>query len=112
MLASEATEEESTEVELTFEDLISPENELKRALPEADAYNEHKYRLTAAGKAKMQRLLAGGEYQPVAEGIRRIKSKYGRYSLKDLLYQVYTRYPEMTTESEIKEKVLRRRQKR
>ncbi len=42
------------------------------------------------------------------DGIRKIKRKYGNYSLSDLLYYVYTKYPEMTTESAIKDKVLRR----
>ncbi len=109
-VSAEATEEEASEVELGFQDLIEPEHELdERDKPEADAFEEYKYRLTAKGKQKMESLLKSGQYRPVADKINRIKSKYGRYSLSDLLYYVYTHYPEMTTESEIKERVLRRR---
>ena len=59
----------------------------------------------------MKQLLASKEFAPVAEGIRKIKFKYGNYSLDDLLYYVYTKYPEMTTESEIKDHVLRKGRK-
>ena len=108
--SAEATEEEASEVEFAFEDLIEPEHELEeRDKPEADAFEEYKYRLTPKGIAKIESLLKNGQYRPLADKIKRIKSKYGRYSLSDLLYYVYTHYPEMTTESEIKERVLRRR---
>jgi hypothetical protein len=43
------------------------------------------------------------------ETVRRIKTKYGALSLQDLLHYVYTKYPAMTSESEIKDKVLRRK---
>jgi len=45
----------------------------------------------------------------ILEKIRRIKTKYGALSLQDLLHYVYTKYPDMTTASEIKDKVLRRK---
>lgn len=110
--SGEATEGEVSEVELAFEDLIEPDQELaERVKPEADAFEEHKFKLTRNGAQKMEALVKSGRYQPVVDGIKRVKSKYGRYSLSDLLYYVYTKYPEMTTESEIKEKVLRHRRK-
>lgn len=108
--SGEATEGEATEVELTFEDLIEPDQELAdRVKPEADAFEEYKFKLTPRGAQKIEELLKGGQYQPVVDGVKRVKSRYGRYSLSDLLYYVYTKYPEMTTESEIKEKIIRRR---
>src|SRR6266566_1830025 len=109
-VSAEATEEEASDVELAFQDLIEPEKELEdRDTPEADAFEEYKFRLTAKGLNKLESLLKSGRYQPVADKIKRIKSKYGRYTLNDLLYYVYTNYPDMAVESEIKDKVLRRR---
>jgi len=77
----------------------------------SDAYEERKYVITQEGKKHIQQLLNEDRYAPIVDGIRKAKSKYGNYSLSDLLYYVYTRYPEMTTESEIRDKVLRRRRK-
>jgi uncharacterized protein YwgA len=104
---------EQAEVDLSFEDLLGPEDvmapELDEIAPTADSYEETRYMLTDEGKRKMEDLLSRKEYQPFVEGIRKVKSRFAKYSLNDLLYYVYTRHPEMTTESEIKEKVLRRR---
>jgi uncharacterized protein YwgA len=104
---------EQAEVDLTFEDLMGPEDvmapEPDEIAPTADSYEESRYMLTDDGKRKMETLLSNREYQPFIEGIRKVKSRFAKYSLNDLLYYVYTRHPEMTTESEIKEKVLRRK---
>lgn len=104
---------EQAETDLTFEDLMGPEDvmapEPDEIAPTADSYEETRYTLTDDGKRKMEALLNNREYQPFVEGIRKVKSRFAKYSLNDLLYYVYTRHPEMTTESEIKEKVLRRR---
>lgn len=104
---------EQAEVDLTFEDLMGPEDvmapELDEIAPTADSYEEMRYTLTDEGKRKMEELLGNREYTPFVEGIRKVKSRFAKYSLNDLLYYVYTRHPDMTTESEIKEKVLRRR---
>jgi len=48
-------------------------------------------------------------YTEAFDKIKKIKSKYGALSLQDLLHYVYTKFPDMTTASEIKGKVLRRR---
>ena len=77
--------------------------------PTADSYEEARFYLTEAGKRRMEKLLENEDYKPFVEGIRRVKSRFSKYSLNDLLYYVYTRHPMMTTESEIKERVLRRR---
>jgi len=104
---------EQAEVDLTFEDLMGPEDvmapEPDEIAPTADSYEETRYTLTDEGKRKMEALLSNREYTPFVEGIRKVKSRFAKYSLNDLLYYVYTRHPDMTTESEIKEKVLRRR---
>jgi len=112
---AEATDAEAAEVDvLDFDQLIGdgsddPQEPSSDAFGAADAYEERKFLLTDRGRERMKKLLENKEYAPVVDSIRRVKSKYGRYSLNDLLYYVYTKYPEMTTESEIKEKVLGRR---
>lgn len=110
---AEASEPEKAEVDLTFEQLMGPDDIMAptsdEIAPTADSYEELRYRLTETGKSKMDKLLADPQYKPFIDGIRRVKSRFSKYSLNDLLYYVYSRHPEMTTESEIKEKVLRRR---
>jgi uncharacterized protein YwgA len=108
-VTAESTEEESAEVDYTFEDLIEPEQQLEqRGRPEADSYEERVFFLTSEGRSRVERLIEGTESGEIADRIRSLRKKYSRYSLNDLLYYVYTRYPEMATESEIREKVLRR----
>jgi len=111
--SAEASEPEKAEVDLTFDELMGPEDVLsagsEEISPTADSYEEARFRLTAKGKEAMERLLKEHGYMPFVDGIRKAKSRFLKYSLNDLLYYVYTRHPEMTTESEIKEKVLRRR---
>lgn len=113
-VAAEATAAEAAEVDmLDFDELMSESPDVSSPTADdgylaADAYEERRFKLTDEGTKKIEDLLQSGEYKPVVEGIRRIKSKYGHYSLSDLLYHVYTKYPDMTTESEIKDKVLRR----
>jgi len=109
-VTAEGTEEEAAEIDFTFEDLIEPERgKDDPSGPAPDAYEEYRFYLTPQGIQKIQRLLSDDTYKPLVDSIRRVKSRYGQYSLRDLLYHVYTKYPEMTTESEIKENVLRRR---
>lgn len=102
-IAAEGTEAEAAEIDFTFENLIEPDSEAP------DVYEEYRYFLTQDGLKKIEQLLKSGAYKPLVDAIKRIKTRYGQYTLNDLLYHVYTKYPEMTTESEIKEKVLRRR---
>lgn len=113
-VTSEASEPEAEEVDrLSFDHLMGRDVEKSSdgdfdGASAADAYEERRFQLTEEGRNRINQLLKSGEMVPVANKIRRIKSKYGKYSLKDLLYYVYTKYPEMTTESEIREEVLRR----
>jgi len=116
-VAGEATDEEAVEVDMSFDELMGEcsdtiEGTPSNALRTADAYEERIFRLTDEGKAKVKSLIQRSEYEPVVDGIRRVKSRFGGYSLNDLLHYVYTQYGEMTTESEIKKKVLRRGRRR
>ena len=108
-----ATAPEKAEVDLSFEQLMGPEDLLASGsdeiAPTADSYEESRFYLTETGKRRMEELLEDKKYRPFVDGIRKVKSRFSKYSLNDLLYYVYTRHPSMTTESEIKEKVLRRR---
>lgn len=111
-----ATDSEAAEIEeidqLEFDDLF----EDKRGNgnggasgPPPDAYEERQFALTADGLEKFKVLSENESFRPASDAVRRIKSRFGTHSLDDLLYYVYSKYPEMTTESEIKEKVLARR---
>lgn len=116
-VTAEATEEEAAEIDmLDFEELMGEgaddaEGAGVDGLAAADAYEERRFRLTDDGTKRVRQLLERDDYKPVEGAIRRIRSKYGHYSLSDLLYYVYTKYPNMTTESEIKDKVLKRRRR-
>jgi hypothetical protein len=109
----EASDAEKEDIDITFEELMGPADLIApgrdEIRPTPDSYEESRYFLTPKGKEKVEALLASKEYQPFVDGIRKIQSRFAKYSLNDLLYYVYTKYPDMTTESEIKEKVLRRR---
>jgi hypothetical protein len=112
-VTAEVTEPEAAEVDkLNFDDLMDAGNggdgDDERTMKAADAFAERRFEVTESGREKMQKLLGDGQLQPIIDGIRRIKSKFGDYSLSDLLYYVYKKYPEMTVESEIKDQVLRR----
>src|ERR1700687_3053102 len=112
-VSAEASEPEKAEVDLSFEQLMGPEDVMAptpdEIAPTADSYEESRFCLTEQGKQKVEQLLANPQYKPFIDGIRRVKSRFSKYSLNDLLYYVYSRHPEMTTESEIKEKLVRRR---
>ena len=117
-VTSEASEAEAEEVYiLSFDHLMgrevekSPEGDVDGSAS-ADTYEVRRFRLTEEGRDRIEQLLQSNEVLPVANKIRRIKSKYGKYSLKDLLYHVYTKYPAMTTASEIRDEVLRRGSRR
>jgi hypothetical protein len=113
-VTAEATEAEAAEVDLLdFDELISDTPDVSGPQANdghtaADAYEERRFKITPGGTERIKSLIESGTYAPIIDGIRKIKSRYGHYSLSDLLYHVYTKYPEMTTESELKEKVLGR----
>lgn len=108
-VTANSTEWERPEVErLTFDQLLGTDGGGDEGAGGADAYEERRFKLTDKGADHVRRLLADPQFKPVVDGIRKIKSRFGNHSLSDLLYHVYTKYPEMATESEIRDKVLRR----
>jgi hypothetical protein len=114
-VAGEATSPEAAELDLlNFDELMDDGADASPAGVDglaADAYEERRFRISKEGIKRIQTLIDSGRYKPVIDGVRKIKRKYGNYSLSDLLYYVYDKYPDMTVESEIKDKVLRKRWK-
>lgn len=107
-----ATEEEAADMDFTFEELMDDGELTDNEIKTQDLYDEKRFRITEDGAAKVKTILEKGECTSVVDGIRKIKSKFGHFSLDDLLYYVYTKYPDMTTESEIKDHVLSKGRKR
>ena len=99
-IASEAVAEPSTverdEYGLSFEGLMGEEEP-------TESFEERRYSLTNKGMSWLKKR-AFPEHEAVK--IKRVKGRYGTLSLNDLLHYVYSRYPDMTTASEIKERVL------
>ena len=105
-----STIEEATENALSFEYLMGDEAEAAE-LAEAEV-EPSEYRITDPGL----RLVEGLRKSAVAEdrdlvervivGAAEVKARYGHWHLQRLLRYVYSEYPEMTTASEIRERVL------
>lgn len=107
---AESTPTERADIErLSFGDLMGGPDEVDGNSRTADVFEERRFSLTEEGKARVESLLKDGDYAPVVEHVRKVKTKYSEYSLKDLLRYVYEKYPEMTTKSEILDDVLGRR---
>ena len=111
-ITSVATDDEAEEMDaLTFDFLMGDSEAIKRSgeglAAIEDAYEERRFKLTQKGKEKLKRLVESEQNEPFVEGVRRVKSRFANHSLNDLLHYVYTQYPRMTTESDIKGKVLR-----
>jgi uncharacterized phage-associated protein len=97
---AEPSKTELDEYGLSFDDLMGEEESQSR-----DSFEEKRYRLSEKG---LEWVRDHELHTEAFDKIRRIKEKYGALSLQDLLHYVYTKYPDMTTASEIKGKVLRR----
>ena len=95
---------ECDEFDLSFDDLMGDEEAQFR-----DNLEEKQYSLTQEGLKWVKAHVDPVKEKKTVETVRRIKTKYGALSLQDLLHYVYTKYPAMTSESEIKDKVLRRK---
>ena len=113
----EATEAEAVELEeLSFEHLMGDDaspfkgTHTRSQASTSDTFEERRFILTEKGLATVRSLLTKPATEPLADGIRRIKSKFANYSLQDLLYHVYTKYENegWTSDSEILEKVLKK----
>jgi uncharacterized protein YwgA len=109
---AESTPSEAADINrLNFEDLIGGFEELEGSSRASDSFEEHRFTLTEQGRARAEEFSKKGESEPFVSAIRKIKSKYSHYSLRDLLKYVYTRYPDWTTESEIKDEIFGTRRK-
>lgn len=97
------TDAELDEYGLAFDDLMGEEREESK-----ESFEEKRFRITPEGQKWLKLHLNENDSAESMERIRKVKGKYGSLSLQDLLKQVYTRYPKMTTASEIKDRVLRR----
>ncbi|HEV2464288.1 MAG TPA: hypothetical protein VGT04_10805 [Acidobacteriaceae bacterium] len=100
---SAASDTELDEYGLAFDDLIGEEEQESKG-----TFEEKQYSLTPRGLDWLESRIDKLRDESVLDGIRRVKGKYGALSLQDLLHHVYTRYPGMTSASEIKSRVLRR----
>lgn len=108
-ITAAATMEEEAEIEdLSFEDLMGDgtNGEPYDGFGASDAYEERRFILTQKGREHVQKLLEKDDCKPVINAVRKIKKRFNTHSLSDLLYYVYTKYPDMTMESEIKNMVL------
>lgn len=111
-VTADVSELEVPEVEaLDFDQLLGNGPSGGSATETPEAFEERRFRLTRKGASRVRELLSRPEMHPFADGIRKMKSKYSGHSLSDLLYHVYTKYPEMATASEIRDKVLSRRRR-
>ena len=111
-VTAEATEWEAEEIDqLSFDELMGT-GDGPEASKTSDCYEEKRFTLTNEGLDRIRSLLKKPELAPVVTGIRKLKSQFASHSLSDLLYYVYTKYPDMTIQSEIKDQVLRNRRRR
>ena len=99
-----SSDTERDEFELSFDDLMGDEESQS-----TDSLEEKRYSLTPQGLQWVQARVDPVGHKNALEKVRRIKAKFGALSLQDLLHYVYTKYPEMTSASEIKDKVLKRK---
>ena len=68
-------------------------------------YSIERYELTELG-TKIGIALFKGLSESQKETIKTVKKKFGEMNLKNLLYYVYSKYPKMTANSIIREKIL------
>ena len=104
--AAEPTATEIADIDqLTFGDLINGDLDEDESRA-SDAFQARRFQLTEKGKKRIKSSLNKDNAKKTVDGIRRIKSKYSTFSLRDLLKHIYTKYPGMTTESEIIDDIL------
>jgi hypothetical protein len=108
-----ATESEEAELEaLSLSDLFGEQSDAHpnpKNREDSPPFEERSFTLTEKGRQKVGELVSNVESREIIDGVRKVKSRFANYSLNDLLRYVYQRYPEMTTESEIIDKVLGRK---
>jgi len=98
---AEPSDSEIGEFDLSFEDLMGDEEQESK-----EALEERRFKLTSQGIRWLNERIIPKARPDAAEKIRKVRGKYGSFALSDLLYYVYTKYPEWTSASEIKDRVL------
>lgn len=98
---AEPSESELGEYDLSFDDLMGDEEQESK-----EALEERRFKLTTAGLEWLNSRITPRVSPQIADKIRRIRGKYGSFALSDLLYYVYTKYPDWTSASEIRDRVL------
>ena len=104
-----ALPEELEEEELSFQYLMAPSAE---EIIQQDSAIEKLYEITPKGLYLLEQLEKGSEenrrveLEKLREACRGIKAQFGAWPLKRLLEYVYRGYPDMITESTIKDRVL------
>lgn len=99
-------EDLATSDEATFDELIG-----ESADGSLSSNEERTFRVTDAGRAKVQDLMTSGKLVGVVDRIRKVRNRFSNYSLDDILFYVYSKYPDSAVESEIRERVLSRRKR-
>ena len=79
-------------------DLVSPDDSAQQIAKEVNKT----FTLTKKGELVAEQIW-NGQTDKTQRALEFIKTKYGRLPLKDLLRYVYTKYPDMTEKSEIKD---------
>ena len=101
---------DATERELSYEYLMGDESQ-GGSLAVAEG-TEDQYAITETGRMLLARILSTADgptravCEKIVEAARATRSHYGSWPLQRLLRFVYTEYPEMTTASEIRDRVL------
>lgn len=112
--SAESTLPETVDISgLSFDDLILEDDVGPQRVTgmKSDSFEERRFGLTSKGKARLEAVMAAQGLTVIADKIRVLKGRFSHYSLTDLLRHVYSKYPEMTTESEIIDKVMGKRNK-
>jgi len=100
--------EEQDEEEISFDYLMGEHSE-EIDLAEAERRYERQYRITDEGMGRLEVIRVESRreetFNRLAKVCAAVKLEYGNWPLNLLLRHVYSEYPEMTTKSEIRDRV-------
>lgn len=97
-------EETSIDNDFYLENTYVEDNDLN----ENDGMKNIQYILSQRGKEYVQNFLWNQLNQQQKEVLCSLKQQFAKMPLKDILYYVYSKHPEMTTKSEILEKIIKK----
>jgi len=105
--AAHLPEEEEAEQELSFEYLMGDSEGEPLSRQEV---MEKRYRITPEGLKLLEKLERQIDDEEGVHRVRKetadLKRTFGTYTLRELIRYVYVKYPDYTTESEIKDQIL------